>query len=430
MKKLLLIGFVVCMNAAAIAQPGWNWPEEVDKAKEKNALYVDAVKSKQYAVAVAPHQWLLDNCPDLNESLYINGAKIYEGLEDKESDPAKQLSYQEKALKMYDDRIKYFGDEANVLNRKAFAAYKFYKGNQSKYKELLDLFDKTFDMNGVETMDNNLVAYMDVVRRYKLSGGAISDEDVIDRYGKISDVIAEKDAVKSDSKYTVYQENVDKLLTATVDVNCEFVETKLVPKMNETKDPKMAKKVFQLLLSAKCTDSPAFVQAGELVYKAEPSYGMAKVLGIKFAADNQYSKAAEYYNAAVGMSDDNLKKAEIYLNMAQMFASSGQKSEARNYARKALANDPSAGEAYTLIGNLYFQSYNDCRQGVSKVDDRLVFIAAYNQYKKAGNTAMMAKAQEQFPSISEIFELGLAEGQSMTLGCWINETVTLERRPN
>ena len=34
------------------------------------------------------------------------------------------------------------------------------------------------------------------------------------------------------------------------------------------------------------------------------------------------------------------------------------------------------------------------------------------------------------PIIEEIFELGLTEGQSMTVGCWINETVVLERRPN
>ncbi|MBU2915502.1 MULTISPECIES: hypothetical protein [Reichenbachiella] len=430
MKKLLLIGLVVGLNAAAIAQPGWNWPEDVDKAKEKNALYVDAVKSDQFARAVEPHQWLLDNCPDLNESLYINGAKIYEGLEEKETDPAKQLAYQEKALQMYDDRIKYFGDEPNVLNRKAFRAYKFYKGNRDKYQELMDLFDKTFEMNGVNTLDNNLVAYMDVVRRYKLGGGSITDEEVIDKYGKISDVISEKEAQKSNPKYERYQENVDKLLTATVDVNCEFIEGKLVPKMNETQDPKMAKKVFQLMLSAKCTDSPAFVEAGELVYKSEPSYGMAKVLGIKLASAGETDKAAEYYDAAIEMSDDNLQKAEIYMNKAQMFASKGQKSAARTNARKALSYDPSMSDAYTMIGNLYMQSYNDCREGVSKVADRLVFIAAYNQYQKAGNADGMAKAKEQFPSISEIFELGLTEGQSMTVGCWINETVVLERRPN
>jgi len=431
MKKLLIIGLILSAGLNAIAQDGWKWPEDVDQAKTNNALYADAVKSKEFATAVTPHQWLLDNCPDLNKSLYINGAKIYEGLEAAEADAAKKAEYQAKALQMYDDRIKYFGGEANVLNRKAFKAYKFYKSDKTQYKFLIDLFDKTVNLNGNKTLDNNLVAYMDVVRRYKLSGGELSDEEVIERYGIVSDIISAKDAAKPNPKYERYQENVDKLLTATVDVNCEFIESKLVPKMNEDQDPKMAKKVFQLMLSAKCSDSPSFLEAGEIVYADSPSFGIAKVLAIKYGAAGNKTKALEYYDAALELSDDNLKKAEIYLSKAQTYAASGKKSQARASYRQAVANDPSvSADAYTAIGNMYMSSYDDCKQAVSKVDDRLVFIAAYNQYKKAGNSSAMAKAKAQFPSISEIFELGLTEGQSMTLGCWINETVLLERRPN
>lgn len=431
MKKLLLIGIMFTLTVGAMAQPGWNWPQNVEKAKEYNALYVDAVKSKQFAMAVKPHQWLLDSCPDLNKSLYINGAKIYEGLYESETDEAKKLEYADKALLMYDMRIKYFGEEAKVLNRKAFKAYKYYKKERSKYQELIDLFDKTFELNGNKTLDNNLVAYMDVVRRYKKSGGDMTDDGVIDRYGLISDIITAKNTAKPNPKYAKYQENVDKLLTNTIEVNCEFIENKLVPKMRSTQDPQLAKKVFQLMITAKCLDSDSFVEAGELVFQSEQDFGIAKVLGIKLTAAKKYDKAAKYYDAAIELTEDNIKKGEIYLNKAQMYNAMGNKSAARSSARMAMSNDPSlAKDAYTMIGNLYMSSYDDCRKGESKVDDRLVFIAAYNQYSKAGNSAAMEKAKAQFPSISEIFELGLEEGQSMTIGCWINETVILQRRPN
>ena len=72
---------------------------------------------------------------------------------------------------MYDLRIKYFGNEASILNRKAFPAYKFYKGDKSKYNELMDLFEKTFTLNGADFSTNNFVAYMDIVRRFKATGG-------------------------------------------------------------------------------------------------------------------------------------------------------------------------------------------------------------------------------------------------------------------
>ncbi|MGL1887175.1 MAG: hypothetical protein OCD76_11745 [Reichenbachiella sp.] len=431
MKKLLIIGVLLSLGFAGLAQPGWNWPQNVEKAKEYNALYVDAVKSSQFATAIEPHQWLLDSCPDLNESLYINGAKIYEGLYEKETDAAKKTEYADKAMLMYDMRIEYFGNEGKVLNRKAFKAYKYYKGDKTKYQELYELFNKTFELNGNKTLDNNIIAYMDIVRRFKLSGGEISDDEVINKYGYISEVISAKDLAKPNPKYVRYQETIDKMLIGTVDIDCAFIEEKLVPKMRESKDPKMAKKVFKLMISAKCLDSDSFVEAGEIVFESEKDYGIAKILGIKLAAAKKYDKAIVYYDAAIELTDDNLKKGEIHLKKARMYNSMGQKSNARTSARKAMANDPSvASDAYTMIGNLYMASYEGCRAGESKVDDRLVYIAAFNQYKKAGNTSAMSKAKAQFPSISEIFELGLQEGQSMSVGCWINETVSLARRPN
>lgn len=431
MKKRTILALVLLINVAAIAQPGWKWPENVDKAKENNALYSDAVKSKQFTSAVGPHSWLLENAPDLNASLYINGAKIYEGLAAAEPDAAKKIEFQDRALEMYDLRIKYFGKEGDVLNRKAFVAYKYHKGNKSKYKELLDLFDKTFEMNGQKTLDNNLVGYMDVVRRYKLSGGDLPDEGVINRYSMVSDVIdAKLKTGKNVPRLEKIQENVDKLLTATITVDCEFVEANLGPKMKETGDIKMAKKVFSLMLTGKCSDSPLFIEAAELVFEKEPAFGLAKVIAVKYSAAGDKDKALEYYDQAIALSDDNLKKSEIYYSKAQIYSSNTQRSAARTSALRALSLDPSLKDAYTLVGNLYMGSHSDCRKGVSKVDDRLVFIAAYNMYKKAGNSKGMASAKEQFPSIGEIFELGKKEGEAMTVGCWINESVILARRPN
>ena len=91
---LLLISLV---STSVFSQAGWNWGEQIDVAKENNAIYTDMVKIEKYLDAIAPHAWLLENTPDLNESLYQNGAKIYSGLANKESDKAQQAAYQAKA---------------------------------------------------------------------------------------------------------------------------------------------------------------------------------------------------------------------------------------------------------------------------------------------------------------------------------------------
>lgn len=425
-----LFSLVLVISAtAAIAQPGWNWGDSVDKAKEKNALYADFVKAENWEAAIGPHSWLLKNTPDLNASIYINGAKIYEGLAESTADKAKTLEYQEKALEMYDLRIKYFGDEADVLNRKANTAYKYYKGTQSKYPELYALFTKAFDVNGVDFYTANLTAYMDVIRRFKLTGGDVSDEVVFEKYTKIMDTF---EAIKANGgnadKIERYEDIVNKMLTATVDVNCDFIIQKLGPKFYETKDVNLAKKIFALMIQQKCTDDPLAMEAAVVVNEQAPDYGIAKFIAQKAAADGDKPRAQEYFEKAVELTDDNSKKSEVYLSLARTQAGSS-KSSARSSARRALAFDPSNKEAYVFIGDLYMNSYDDCKGGESRVKDRGVFLAAYEMYQKAGDSQRMASAKAQFPSIEEIFNENMTEGQSLTVGCWINETVKLERRP-
>ena len=68
--------------------------------------------------------------------------------------------------------------------------------------------------------------------------------------------------------------------------------------------------------------------------------------------------------------------------------------------------------------------------GENIVETRAIYIAAYNWYSKAGNASKKSAAKAQFPSIEEIFTYGLKEGDDITVGCWINETVQLQRRPS
>ena len=186
-KIYLTIALVLGLYTFANGQ--WNWPEDKVKAEGKNAYYTDHLKNGLHRQAADGLYWLLVNAPNLNPSLYINGAKIYEYLADNETDPGQKLVYQDSALLMYDLRIKYFNKEASVLNRKAYKAYRYYRDRDDKYEELFQIFQRTFELNGNQILDNNLIAYMDVTRRYKVAGGNLSDEQVIEIYTEISEII-------------------------------------------------------------------------------------------------------------------------------------------------------------------------------------------------------------------------------------------------
>ncbi|MEP1035665.1 hypothetical protein [Ekhidna sp.] len=432
--KILGAAFFLTLAVGANAQNGWNWGEQIDIAKEKNVLYTDAKNAKNFKSAVPPLEWLLENTPDLNPSIYINGAKIYQALGKKEKDAAKKESYIQRGLELHDKRIEYYPeDKADIMDRKSIYAYGFYSKTKEKYPYLYEVYSEAFELNGANMNSGNLVAYMNVVYKYRFSGGDLSDEQVIEIYSAISDALEkQKSRVSGDNKkkYDNMMGNVDKLLTATgVEISCTFVEEKLGPKLDEGNDLNMAKKIFGLMLKGKCLDSPLALKAAGIVQDNEPTFGVAKFMAQKNGQDGNDAKAIEYFQEAAGLTDDNGEKAEMYVNIARIQMKNGQKSTARNSARRALSFDPSYKDAYKLIADLYMGSFDDCKQEQSQVQDRAIFIAAYNEYRKAGNSSGMAAAKAQFPSIEDIFNEGKQEGESLTIGCWINVTVALERRP-
>lgn len=423
-KLILFIFFLVISTASA--QNGWNWPEDKTTAQEKNALYTDAYKSRDFAGALNHLTWLHENAPDLNSSIYINGQKIYEGLANQEQDPDKKLAYQEKAVEMYDLRIKYFNKEANVLNRKASTAYKYFRSTPDKYLELLETFEKALELNGSNFFDGNTIAYMDIIRRYKRGGGDFTDDDILERYDKISQVLSSK---QGDNIKTM-QNKIDEMLLEIITVDCNYIETNLGAKLKAEPDNiKVAKRIIQLSLSGKCADSEVFMTAAKTLFDAEPEFGMAKVIALKCKGKGDNACTLDYLNRALDLTENNQEKGEVYLILGAMQVSSGAKSMARTYFRKAASADPSQiGKAYTSIGNLYFNSIRDCRAGKSKVEDRGCYMAAYKMYKKAANNSGMARAKQQFPLKEEVFLEGKSVGDSMTVGCWIGETVTIQTR--
>lgn len=431
--KIFCSTLLLTVALCATGQNGWNWGEQVDVAKEKNVLYSDAKKAKNYEGALEPLNWLLDNTPDLNPSIYINGIEIYKELAKKEQDAAKKDEYINIGLDLHDKRIQYFGKEGDVSVRKAYFAYSFYSKNKEKYPLLYQLFSKAFELYGEKMQPGYLVAYMNSVYKYRFAGGDLSDSQVIDIYFSITDVLDGQRAGASDAKIGKIDKSldtIDRLLLATkVDISCDFVEENLGPKLESGNDVKIAKKIFKLMIDGECIDRPLALKAAEVIQGDEPTYGVAKFLAAKYAKEENYSQAIESYQQAASLTDDNAEKAGMYVAIAKIQRKQNLKPAARSSARRALSFDPSFSDAYKLIGDLYMGSFDDCKQEKSQVMDRAVFIAAYEQYRKAGYTTGMNNAKEQFPSISDIFNEAMEEGQSVTIGCWINTTVTLERRP-
>ncbi|GIV37320.1 MAG: hypothetical protein KatS3mg032_1699 [Cyclobacteriaceae bacterium] len=426
-----LTGFSQCRE--------WTWSEDgATKAREqeKVTLYQDAKANGQYRQALPPLNWLLKNSPKLNSSIYINGAEIFDKVASMEKDPVKKKVYIDSLLLIHDLRIANCGEEAPVTNRKALMAAKYYANEDGKEAYVLELMDKAFELNGNNIMDGTIIPYMQVIKINKLKLKSLSDDDVLARYDRVMSILDAKIKVASSkanqdqaNRYREMKDDVDKILFSMVTVNCDFAREKLGPKFRQNpSDISTAKKIFAFMLQDKCTEDPLWLEAAEAIHKVEKDFGLAKNLGIRYLVMENYSKSAQLFNEALELAPTPADKADILIYLGSVEAKTGSKAAARELFRQALAADNSKKEAYEKIGDLYYQSFNECKKEQNMADDRLIYLAAYDMYARAGDAKKMAMAKEQFPSKEEIFLVNYQAGQTIRVGCWINETTTIRTR--
>ena len=219
----------------------------------------------------------------------------------------------QKALEIFDNRIENFGREAYVKNRKVSFAYSFYRSDKAEYENLYNMFKDAYQLNGNKIGNSNLVAFMDIVRKHKLTSKNISDDEVLEIYDMISNTISYKitNEPKNETRLRKYQDNVDKLLTATITVDCDFVENTLGPKLVELSSVpsneivetdyesltpvetqyteevvNLAKKIFQLSITGKCTSSDIALQAAKIMFSTEEDFAIAKFIAGREQANN------------------------------------------------------------------------------------------------------------------------------------------------
>jgi tetratricopeptide (TPR) repeat protein len=435
MKKMMktirhtILALGVLLSYGVMAQGSeFKWPDDPAVRKTAQEYYTflsDNCKMKKFADAKMHTVWLLANVPDLNVALYQNASKVFEDLAKNEKDKLKKQGLEDTALWLYDQRIKLYGDEANVLNRKGLKMYSYLSNRPNQEQALYDSYIKILELNGESTYSSNLVSLIELSCKMK-SLKRIDESTVLENYEKANQIIEAR--IASDEKEQAYKDRIDKDFMGCVQIDCEFVKAKILPKFQAEPNIGNAKKLAGMMNSLKCDKDENYFKAAELVVTEEPSPGGMLMLAREAKKSQKYSKSLDYFNKCLTISGLEEKKSEIYFEMADIYVRMGQKENARSYAFKAAdAGTSHRSEAYTLVGNLYMSSVKDC-DPQSIVLYRSRYIAAYEMFKKAGNSTGMQKAQEQFPSVNELFTENYKVGDSFNTGCWMNENVSLQSR--
>jgi tetratricopeptide (TPR) repeat protein len=386
------------------------------------------MKADQFIEATGPLNWLLVNVPELNESIYINGVTIYKGAADATADEAQKRVYQDSVMAIYDKREQIYDNAPKWIENKAYFGYGFYKGTKEKLGDVVADFERAMELNGELSLVDLYAAYFDAVYRHNAYNKAYEPEEVLAIYDKIQ---VDLDKMAAEGKdVSRPKSTTETILVAMKLIDCDFIENTMGPKLAaDPTNEALANQIFKYSVQYKCFSSDAFLTALELIDSKNPTYSTSQVRAMRYMQAQDYEKALPVVEKALELAENDTQRGEMQMEMAKIYGNMGRKSDARNAAKTAASlNEELVKDAYTLVAQLYMNSFNDCRGGQSRAKDYSIYIAAYNAYQRAGDSQGMASARSRFPSKEELFTEGLQAGSTINTGCWIGETVTLATR--
>ena len=402
------------------------------------SLFNESAKNKQYADALKPWQLAYAECPGANKAIYSRGREILQWKLGQTKDEATYQTVFNELMKMYDDRIKYFGNDDRyptpwILGLKGLDYLTFSKSDLLK-KPAYTWLEQSIDGLGVNTELEVLRQFIAVSTNIYKADKTQGEKYIAD-YLRVNDILEQKskdqDTVKAKIALQIKQ-NLEYVFAQSGAADCKTLDGIYQTKIAEnSKNLEYLNKVTDFYKLVQCTESEVYFAAAVAAYKLQPTSGSANGCAEMSYKKGDFVKAIAFYEDATKLSSDKMEKADFQYKIAQIYYSElNNFSKSREYARNSLEYDPNNGSPYLLIGIMYAKS-----KGIfdDPVLAKTVYWVAVDKFVKAKQVDSSAKNIEDadklirtyssyFPSKDDIFfQPNLQTGKSFFVGGWIGE---------
>jgi tetratricopeptide (TPR) repeat protein len=434
--KIATIGLLMTMSVLTASAQKWGaTPEDSVDCVTNTFLYREAFKNKQYIEAYEPWKQCLEKCPANNKNLYIRGVTILKSKFNATKDPEQRKAIVDELMHMYDLRIQYFGEAAEVTARKAFDLEQL-RGNAA-LKDYYQLYAEAMNL-GADGLEVAFIErYFDATIKYVTSGFADTTL-IIDNYDIASDAIDKLLATTTDS---TKRDELHKVLINIENhfspfASCDELVKIYTKKFNTNSDDiTLLKKITTILRKKKCMDTELFFAATEKLHALEPTPSTAYLMAQMCYNKEKYTDAAKYINDAIQGAEEK-DKYNMYILQGLCYANSNNYSAARSSYNRAAEMEPTKGEPYRLISQLYAKG---ARAISDNLGGRSAYWAAVDAARKAisvdDSPENVEAAQRlinsysgHFPKQDDAFMLDLIDGNSYTVPGWIGVTTTVRTR--
>jgi hypothetical protein len=124
------------------------------------SLYREFFKHNNYKDAIKSWRIVFNECPASSQNMYVDGVQMYKKFISGEKNPDVIEAYIDTILLIYDRRMEYFNDEANVLGRKATDLLRYRKDNIESIEESYGYLAKSVELDPEGARDAIIILYM------------------------------------------------------------------------------------------------------------------------------------------------------------------------------------------------------------------------------------------------------------------------------
>ena len=449
MKKMVTVLFALSLSATAVfAQKGVEDGSRFGHGQDslnclKNiSVYTEYVKTNNFKDAYPSWKAVFDEAPWAQVATYTNGAKILRALIAAEKDGAKQKEYFELLMKVHDQRIQYL-DKLNTLSKTKATkgdimgtkAHDYFSMGGQDNNAAYAMFAEAVAAEKHNLPYYVLMEFVDASARKVKAEEAHKEQfvqDYIAAAGYASEALeaAKKESAKKN--YQMAKENIDAHFINSGVATCDNLQAIYAPKIEANKtNLDYLKQVMKVMKMLGCTEAEAYFAASELAHAIEPTAETAIGCGYMYYKKGDFDKCISYFDNAIELEQDPIKKADYNYSAAAVCFSNKQLSKAKQYARKSIELNGENGKPYLLIAQMYASSPNWSDEAAL---NKCVFFAVIDKLQKAKSVdPSCAEEADKLirtyagytPKDEDLFFIGLKKGDAVTIGGWIGETTTI-----
>lgn len=438
MKKLILSLSVVALSFGQVMAQSSDKPEapmgllpvevlSVFNSNFNNRDYHSALEFGRYLILAHPKEIALPgNATYRGDRTFDRMITVYTEIAKGENNPVTRAAYIDSAAALYRTVLDIFTEDEIDVYRWTFNYGRFLQQSNGQVDNsnalAAEQYMRLYELDAQRMVEEANGYYIQFVISQMVSSG---DRD------RAIELMSEAEPMAGPETLAYFNSVRDRLFSNPED-RIEFLLTR-------GDDLDTLNELFELY--TRVGNRQKIDELTQTLYARDPNYTNTMRMANRAASNADYRAAIRFLEEAVTKTEDRIKKRDAFFEIANNFLNLDNLQRAREFARRSSEMDPSWGQPFLKIAEIYGQAVSSCAGGTMTRQDKVVYWLVLDYMDRArsvdSSTRQFVDRQYQVyvnasPTIEEKFYQGWNPGDRIRVDgslkdcyAWIGETTTV-----